>query len=167
VTRKTTIVILALIALATMVAGGSAVTPVGSASNEHSSGNQLTGTWIVNVDLPAPQTDVTSLQLYTDDGAFMESGNDSMARSPQYGSWERIGGRVYAASGTFFRFNAQTGAQIGSTKINRTIQLSSDGQSFTVVSRATFLDLSGNVVASFPGSATGERMPIERLPSQP
>jgi hypothetical protein len=168
-TRKTAVSILALLALTTAVAVGAAFTPAGNASDEHSSGNQLAGTWIVKVNLPAPQPALTSLQVVTDDGSFIELANDSSgaARTPQLGSWERISGRLYAASGTFFRFNPQTGAHVGSMKILRTIRLSDDGQSLAIVGRASVLDLSGNVVTSFPVTATGERMPVERIPGQP
>jgi hypothetical protein len=95
----------------------------------------------------------------TGDGSFVESGSDSSGamRSPQYGTWEHIGGRLYAGSGTFFRFNPQTGAHVGSMKINRTLRLSEDGQSFTAVGRVLTLDLSGNVVGSFIALSSGVR----------
>jgi hypothetical protein len=63
----------------------------------------------------------------------------------------------------FFRFNPQTGAWVATQKIDRTIELSQDGQSMTVVGRAQVLDPSGNVVATFPVSATGERMAVDRI----
>jgi hypothetical protein len=168
-TKKRAIATLAFAAVMLVIAAGAAIVPAGTASNRHSSGNTLAGTWIVTVNLPAPQPPLVSLQSITDDGSFTEWGDDSSgaARSPMYGSWERVEGRLYAASGTFFRFNPQSGAHIGSLKVNRSIRLSADGQSFTAVARAFVLDLSGNVLASFPVTATGERMQVERIAEAP
>jgi hypothetical protein len=168
-TRKRVIATLALVALVIVVAAGAAVVPAGTASNQQSSGNQLAGTWIATVNRPAPLPPVTSLQVYTDDGSFVEWGNDSSGaeRTAQFGTWERIGGRLYAGSGIFFRSNPVTGAQVGSMKINRTLRLSEDGQSFTTVARVQTLDLSGNVVASFVALASGVRMQIERIAEEP
>jgi hypothetical protein len=83
------------------------------------------------------------------------------------GSWKRVEGRLYASSGSFFRFNPQTGALIGSVQINRTLRVSEDGQSFTMIGRVQVLDLAGNVVTSFVAPGTGERMQVERIAEQP
>ena len=126
--------------------------------------NQLAGTWTVTVDRPAPLPPVSSLQVYTAQGSMVESGNDSKSRSPQYASWERVGRREYAATGVFFRFDPQTEAFAGRMKINRTINLARDGQSFTFRGRATNTDANGNVVASFPVSGSGQRLQVEEQP---
>jgi hypothetical protein len=168
-TRKKAIAALALVALVILVAAGAAIAPAGTASNQQSSGNQLAGTWVATVNRPAPLPPITSLQVYTDEGGLVEWANDASgaARTAQFGTWERIGGRLYAGSGTFFRFNPVTGAHVGSMKINRTIRLSGDGQSFTAVARVQTLDLSGNVVASFAALSSGVRMQVERIAEEP
>jgi hypothetical protein len=154
--------LLALLALATL-AVGTIVTS--GAAGTRDSGNQLAGTWEVRVNRPAPLPPVLSLQAYTQAGNVIESGNDGSAnRSPSYGVWERIGGRLYAASVKFFRFDPQSGAWLGVMKIQRTIQLSEDGQSWTAVGRATQYDVNGNVLLVVPVTATAERMPLEPLP---
>ena len=167
--RKTTIATLVFVALVILAAAGAAIIPAGSASNQSASGNQLAGTWVATVNPPAPLPPLTSLQVYTDDGSFVEFGSDAsgVARSPQFGRWERIGGRLFAGSGTFFRYNPQTGAHVGSMKINRTIRLSDDGQSFTTIARVQTLDLSGNVVGSFVSRASAVRMQVERIAEEP
>jgi hypothetical protein len=104
---------------------------------------------------------LASLQVYTGAGSEVESGTDSISRSPQYASWQRVAGREYAATGVFFRFDPQTGAFLGKQKINRTIDLSNDGQSFTFRGRATVYDPNGNVTASFPVSGSGQRLQVE------
>jgi hypothetical protein len=131
-----------LAVLATAMIGAGAISSAAGARAE-SSGNRLTGPWMV------------------------ESANDTSARSPAYGSWERLEGRLYAATSVFFRFNPQTGAFIGSQKINRTIQLAEDGQSFTAVARVLVLDPDGNVIATFSVRSSGHRMEVERIPDLP
>jgi hypothetical protein len=168
-TRKKLIATLALVALVILVAAGAAIVPDGTASNQSSSGNRLAGTWVATVNRPAPLPPLSSLQVYTKSGSFVEFGSDGSGavRSPQFGSWERIGGRLYAGSGTFFRYNPQTGAHVGSMKIDRTLRLSDDGQSFTAVAHVLTLDLSGNVVASFVARSSGVRMQVDRIDEEP
>ena len=155
----------ALIVLtATMAIGASSSA---GASTRHT-GNKMAGAWIVHVVPPAPRAPVTSLQVYTRDGSVIESGNDgSASRSPAYGTWEHIEGRLYANTTVFFRFDPATGASIGSMKISRTIRLAPDGQSFALVARANVLDVNGNVLGSFPVTGTGQRMQVERIADVP
>lgn len=154
-------------ALGIVAIGATLATATSAGAGAESSGNQLAGTWIVTVNRPAPLPPLTSLQTYTDDGSMVESGNDTSARSPGYGSWERAQGRHYAATSVFFRFNPQTGAFIGSQRINRTIQLAEDGQSFTFVARVVVLDPNGNAITTFSVRSSGQRMEVERIPDQP
>ena len=95
---------------------------------------------------------------------MLESADDTTARSPHYGSWERVAGHEYAATGLFFRFDPQTGAIVGKQKIDRTIKLADDGQSFTFHGRSTLDDGSGNVLASVPVSGSRERLQVETQP---
>jgi hypothetical protein len=148
-------------AAAATVAGGSIAT-AGTASK--SSGNQLAGTWSVTVNRPAPLPPLQSLQVYTRAGSMVESGNDSASRTPQYASWMRVDGHQYAATGLFFRFDPQTGAFVGKQKINRTIVVSEDGQSFTFGGRAIAYDANGSVLASFPVGGVGQRLEVETEP---
>lgn len=147
--------------LAVWVAGSA-----GASSGD--AGNQLAGTWSVTVNRPAPLPPLTSLQVFTSDGSVIEMANEWQAtRTASYGSWERIEARLYASTMVFFRFDPQTGAHVATQKIDRTIQLSDDGQTFTHAGRATIFDPSGNVVASFPVAASGERMQVDRIEAQP
>lgn len=160
--RKRAFVAAAASAVVMALVGG-----VASAGADNS-GNDLPGTWRFTINRPAPLPPLTSLQIYMSDGSWIETSNEPPAtRSSQYGSWERIDGRLYASTGVILRFDPQTGAQIGSMKINRTMRLSQDGQSMAVVARATTYDLQGNVVASFPVVASGERLQVERIPDEP
>ena len=166
--RKTVITALAVVAVVIGVAAGAA-----SGSPENSHANQLAGTWVVTIPRPAPLTPITVYQNWNSDGTYLSySGNGTLGDSPagrshEFGSWERVGGRLYASSGSYLRFNTQTGAHIGSTRIDRTIRLSDDGESFAVVGRVRFLDLDGNVLSTAIVRVNGERMQIERIPEDP
>lgn len=148
--------------LAVIAVGASVIATAGAKSD--SAANTLAGTWTVTVNRPPPLPTVASLQVYTADGSMVESGNDSASRSPQYASWTRVGGREYAATGVFFRFDPQTGAFLGRQKINRTIELAQDGQSFTFRGSSTVLDANGNVVATVPASGSGQRLQVDEQP---
>jgi hypothetical protein len=155
---------LAVIVVAVAIVAGA----MSSSASGQEAGNQLAGTWNVTVNRPAPLPPLASLQVFTSDGSWIEMANESQAtRTAQYGIWERVGGRLYAASGTIFRFHPVTGAHVGTMKVNRNMRLSQDGQTMTVAARATLYDLAGNVVTSFPVVATGERMQVERIPDEP
>lgn len=154
--------VVAALAAALLAIGIVATTAL--AGSTGSAGNQLAGTWRVAVIRPAPLSTIVSLQVYTADGSVIESANDTGARSPSYGAWERVSGRTYASSGMFFRFDPQTGAQVATHRIDRTIQLARDGQSFTAVAHAVTTDMDGNVIADLRVPSTGVRMQVERIP---
>ena len=66
--------------------------------------------------------------------------NESQAsRTAQYGAWERIDGRRYAATALFYRFDPQ-GNFVGTTKINKTIELGKDGNTFQHIARVGVYD---------------------------
>jgi hypothetical protein len=159
-----------LISMIVLVVVSAALTvgAAASAGAKAGHGNTLEGTWVATVNRPAPLPPLTSLQVFTSDGGVVEMANESQAtRTAQYGAWERIGGRLYASTGVLFRFDPATGAHVATMKINRTIRLSDDGETFTQAARATTYDLNGNVIASFPVRATGERLQIERIADEP
>jgi hypothetical protein len=166
--RKKVIATLAVVAAVIGIAAGTAT---GSSSSSHA--NELAGTWIVTIPRPAPLRPITVYQAWSSDGTYLSySGNGTLGDSPagrshEFGSWERIEGRLYASSGSFLRFDTQTGAHIGSTRIDRTIRLSDDGESFAAVARVRFLDLDGNVISTVLARTSGERMQIERIPEEP
>ena len=83
------------------------------------------------------------------------------------GSWERIHGRLYASTGVHFLFDPQTGAYVGKRKINRTLEVAEDGQSFALVARVTTFDANGNVLGIFAVRGSGERLQVELIPDEP
>jgi hypothetical protein len=154
--------------IALVVSTAVVATAASAGARSGDAGNQLAGAWNVTVRRPAPLPPLASLQVFTSDGSVIEMANEPPAtRSPQFGTWERVAGRLYAASAFVFRFDPQTGAHVATIQINRNIRLSEDGQTFTHAGRATTYDLNGNVISSFPVVANGERMQVERIPDQP
>jgi hypothetical protein len=144
------------------------VTAASAGAGPGKPGMKLAGAWQVTVNRPAPLTPVASLQIYNADGTGIETSNEPpTSRSPMFSSWERIGGRLYAATGVHFLFNPQTGEFLGTRKINRTIEVAKDGQSFTVVARVTTFGPSGNVLGTGVATAAGKRITVERIPDRP
>jgi hypothetical protein len=67
----------------------------------------------------------------------------------------------------FFRFTPQTGAYLGTTKLNATVTVASDRKSFTAVSRSEMRDPAGGVVVGgIRSTAVGDRVQVERLGDQ-
>ena len=114
--------VIATLAAVAAVIGVAAGTATGSSSNSHA--NQLAGTWVVTIQRP-PAPPITVYQAWNSDGTYLSySGNGTLGDSPagrsnEFGSWERVEGRLYASSGSWLRFNTQTGAHIGTTRIDR------------------------------------------------
>jgi hypothetical protein len=164
--RSTSALKTATLVVLAVVAGALASTS--SAEGTTTSANQLAGTWQVIVNRPAPLPPLRSLQIFTSDGSAIETSNEApSSRSPLYSSWERNSGRLYSATGVHFLYNPATGEFVGTRKINRTIELSEDGQSFAAIARVTTLDPNGNVLGSGTATASGERLLVEQIPAQP
>jgi hypothetical protein len=163
---RTVLLTAVLIVMAALVVGGANATSA-IAKTPSESGKQLTGTWNVTVDRPAPLPPLKSVQVFTSSGAIIEMANESQAsRTAQYGAWERIGGRLYAASSIFYRFDPQ-GNFVGTTKINKTIELGPDGNTFQHIARVGVYDASDHLVSTVVGRASGQRMPVERISDVP
>jgi len=158
----------AVAALAVCVAIGAMAASAGTNGAAHGSANTLAGTWESTINPPAPQPPVQSLQVYNRDGGWGETSNqDPRTRSAMYGSWERVHDHLYAATGIHFLFNPETGAFTGKRKIDRTLELSNDGQTFLVVAKVTTFDTNGNVLGTFAVRGTGHRLQVERISERP
>jgi hypothetical protein len=166
--RRKVIATLAAVAAVLGIAAGAA-----TGSPADTNANQLAGTWVVTIPRPAPLRPIIVYQHWNADGTYLSySGNGTLGDSPagrsnEFGSWERVAGRLYASTGSYLRYDTQTGAHIGSTQIDRNLRLSDDGESFAVVGRVRFLDLDGNVLSTAVVRVSGERMQIERIAEEP
>ena len=166
-TKVRTLLATAVLMLLAALFGAGATATSAIADTPTKSGNQLTGTWTVTVNRPAPLPPLKSVQVYTSSGSFIEMSNEPQAsRTAQYGAWERTHGRTYAATGVFYRFDAQ-GSFVGTTKINRTIELAPDGKTFQHIARVGVYDAGDHLVSSVVAKASGVRMPVERISDVP
>jgi hypothetical protein len=166
-TRLTTRVgTIALVALTVLVAAMSAT--AARSDDQQSSAHALVGSWDVALTLPGlPPGRV--LATFTSDGGTVESANSAPAlRGASHGTWERLEPYLFAVTRVFFRFNPQTGAYLGTTKVNATVRVARDGETFAAVSISELRDPAGNVVLTgLRGTATGTRIHVEQIPDRP
>ncbi len=129
----------------------------------------LVGTWDVTLTLPGPAGPTTAKVLATFDGhggTVESAAAPGTLRGASHGVWERIGRRLFAVTRVFFRF--ENGVYVGTTKVNATVRVAPDGETFAAVSLSELRDQAGNVIRSgLPGTAIGSRMHVERIPNQP
>lgn len=160
-----TIVVLVAILLAAGVAASAADRGSGPADPilPH---QEIVGTWEAIVDRGPPLGTLTSLHTFTSDHTFVESGNDTLFRSPGIGVWKYVGDHTYATTMVLHRFNS-AGVAVGSVKVNANRKIAPDGQSYVGVGVNEIRDLAGNVLAVGRSTVTGRRMQLEQIPDLP
>jgi hypothetical protein len=159
------ILILAVTMLAAEV-GTSATDRFGGPAEPILPHNEIVGTWEAIVDRGPPLGTLTSLHTFTSDHTMVESGNDSLFRSPGFGVWKYVGDHTYATTMVLHRFNS-AGVAIGSVKVNANRKIAPDGQSYVGVGVNEIRDLAGNVIAIGRSTVTGRRMELEQIPDLP
>jgi hypothetical protein len=109
------------------------------------------------------------LATFNGDGATVESAAaPPTTRGASHGVWKRIGRDLFSVTRIFFRFNPQTGAFLGTTKVNATVRVASDRETFEAVSVSELRDPAGDlVVGGLRGTATATRMHVETIPDTP
>lgn len=163
--KKSIVLAVAVLALAMMVAAGTVYASSGE-SGDHGA-NAIVGSWDATVDRGPAFPPLRTFHTFTRDGSMVETGSDSMFRSPAIGSWKYLGDRTFATTMVFHRFSP-TGAYLGSAKLNSNRRLSEDGQTYTGVSVLEVRDASGNlIVGGLRSTATGKRIEVERIPDLP
>ena len=127
--------------------------------------NEIVGTWQATVSR-GPLPPLTSLHTFSSDQTMIESGSDSLFRSPGYGVWRYIGNRTYATTMVMHRFSP-AGDHIGSITVNANRRVSPDGETYVGVGINTVRDLSGNVIGGGRSTVAGRRMHVEPIPDLP
>ncbi len=166
--KRSVVAAITLFALTVIVATGAMSASAAKNDLDHGSAHALVGSWDVTLTLPGlPPGRV--LATFTRDGGTVESANAAPAlRGASHGTWERIEQDLFAVTRVFFRFNPQTGAYLGTQKVNATVRVAPDGETFTAVSVSELRDPAGNVVlAGLRGTAAGTRIHVEPIPDQP
>lgn len=166
-TRKRWFAAAAMLVFVLSTAAGAASAP--SAKRGPNAGlAPLVGTWDVVLSLPgAPPGRV--LATFMADGTTVESASAPPAtRGASHGAWKKIGPSLFSVTRIFFRFNPQTGAFLGTTKVNATARVARDRRTFSAVSLSELRDPAGTVVASgLRGTAQGSRISAEEIPDRP
>jgi hypothetical protein len=172
-TPKRLVRTLVLVGLALVATAGAVSAAAGENANENRPARKLVGSWDVTVTFvdPPPGSPATAKALATfmADGTTVESPNaPGTMRGSAHGVWTRIEPRLYAVTRVFFRFNPQTGAYLGTGKINATVRVAPDGETIAAASVSELRDPNGNVVASgIKATAVGQRLHVEPIADRP
>jgi hypothetical protein len=157
---------IALVAAAAMVAAGAIYASSGDDGRSQGA-NQIIGSWEQTVNLGPQLPPVKGLITYTRGHSIVGTAN-LLIRGPSHGTWEHLSGRLYADTHVFFRFNPTTGAFLGTQRVNETLRLAPDGDSYTSVAISNQFDPSGNLIAGgLRATVTATRIHIDRIPDQP
>ena len=115
----------------------------------------LVGTWDVTLSIPG-QPPGRVLATFAGDGTTVESAAaPGTIRGASHGVWERVEPSLFSVTRVFFRFNPQTGAFLGTQKVNATVRVASDRKTFIAVSISEQRDPAGNlIVGGLRGTGT-------------
>ena len=125
----------------------------------HATGQELTGTWLVDVHSPVAGQ-FFYLITFNSDGTAAGTASDGIS-SAQYGAWTRVGNHDFVATMNLFIFDANR-KLTNIVKGRIQIALDDNHDTFRVSVERVVLDLNGNEIAVIPGvRGTGRRLPIE------
>jgi hypothetical protein len=162
--RKRVAALVSALAALTIVSAGA----VSAAQAEKRPNGQgaLVGTWNVRFSIPgAPPVRV--LATFNRDGTTVESAAaPPTSRGASHGVWKRIGPYRFSVTRVFFRFE-EGGAFLGTQKVNATVRVAADRQTFSAVSISELRDPAGNAVFSLSGTAQATRMQVEEIRDRP
>ena len=153
----------AVAAVATAATAGSLAARSSAASAPKT--QQLSGTWLTTVTLANPPQGVPAsfmaLDTFFPSGELIASSSQVLpsTRTLAHGGWQRVGNRRFISTFTAFRFDA-SGVFAGTLRVRRTMTLSADGRSLNANDAVEMLSPAGAVVASFPATETGHRVPV-------
>jgi hypothetical protein len=166
ISKRSLVGAVVLIAVVALVAAGAI-----SASSGHGRGaqgaNALVGSWELTVDRGPQLPPIKGMTTYTRGHSLIGTANVLTARGPAHGTWEHVGGRLYADTHVFFRFDP-TGLLLGTQRISENLRVAPDGDSYTAVAISNLFDTNGNQVAGpLRATITATRIQVVRIPDQP
>lgn len=107
---------------------------------------------------------VIDLKMFVHDGSMIETlgtpgvGAPPLKRGvPGLGSWRHVGGRQYAASFRFFRYNGSDDSFTGTQTADVAIELSDDRKSLTTTTTTSIFDANGVLIATRCTTGSGTR----------
>jgi hypothetical protein len=123
----------------------------------------IEGVWESDVTIKDCSTTAV-LRTFKGVGLFHRGGaltaDNSLPRATQgvaLGNWRRGAGQAYTANARFLRFNPD-GSLAGSQKLQRTVTLAADGNSFSGAVAGQVIDTAGVVLQAICGSETATRI---------
>ena len=131
------------------------------AQSDRSDVNSIEGVWRTSVTprvcaTGAPITTAfPGILLFANGGTMTGT---STAVTSVYGVWNRgAGAREYSFSSLAFRYDQATGTLLGTRRIDQTVTLAANGDSFTSTGTFQDNDLAGNSTASGCATSVGTR----------
>jgi hypothetical protein len=125
-----------------------------SAAGNYKNGQDLTGSWKISVTIP-PGSSVCppngpACVIFAQTAAIPGTSNG-------HGVWPRTGLRQFRLKSTYFRLNASA-ELIGTSETITTFELDATGLTSSGCYHNTVMDLNGNILTAFDGSASSERV---------
>jgi hypothetical protein len=166
ITRKSSIVVAALLAGICAATGGTALAgtspashaPAKPSSHAHAAG--LDGTWRTVVTLtdapPGAPSSFQALDTFQRGGSLLVSSSapNPASRGLAHGMWSRRANGTYRSTFVWFRFDP-TGMPVGTQQVTRTMTLSKSGHTFHATDVVTVIDPAGAVLATIHGTEVG------------
>jgi hypothetical protein len=136
----------------------------GFATDNFQRGQDLTGTWRIQVTIPAGSSACAgpeactflAMATATSDGTIMQTAA-LPGVSTGHGVWQRVGLRSFRVRTTYFRVGPH-GLPLGTAETTTTVTISADGRSASGSYENVLLDFGGNALGGFSASVTGTRL---------
>jgi hypothetical protein len=120
----------------------------------------IEGTWMSKVTTPNPPPGLPpvflSMATFTGTGQAIEENNTTQNRSVGQGEWERTGHRTFVRAITIFNF-APGRVFVSFSKVTSTIELASDGETYTASNTFVIYDPNGVLLVSGQNTSVAKR----------
>ena len=121
------------------------------------SGSPIVGLW--HAQYHGDFEGIDSFKQWHSDGLEFESSNEGLGVLCQ-GTWEAVGHRGVKLFHTWWSFNPQTGELDGYWRMNETLTVSHNGQSYDGDYLVRSYDLNGNRLAEYTGTVHADRLTV-------
>lgn len=146
--------------ISSLICGAGLVAMTGGAIAQGNDQVTIEGTWLSKVTASNPPPGVPpvflSLSSHTRSGEVSEANTTSADRSVGLGEWTRTGNRQFERTLTFFNY-APGHVFVTFTKVNSSIELAPDGESYTANNSFRIYDATGLLVFSGQNTTVAKR----------
>ncbi len=146
--------------------------PAHAAETAETDGWGLEGTWIATAAL-GPSAPFHTLSTYAGGGSLIGTAQTGPRGAPgrpgsigsHHGTWARTGELTFQRNTVAFTFDP-TGAPTGTHRVEQTILMAADGQSYSADGTVTIADVTGKVLhSSSTGTEHARRMTLHGMPA--